>query len=189
MRTHLGITDILGFVLMDPPLLFRPWVFDGIEVWQLQNIDGVSNGVYVWSHCPAINLWPIYPTYTSSGDRFSAKMSWYFPCAIDVKWCPWTTGSKTSPNPHWPSLTLGATPCLHSAFASNHVEAVHGQNIAFWSHLTIALSSSHNSNEVWNSKCLVLFIVLSKGWLSATLPKSLLVWRCHFMVLFETWWP
>ena len=41
-------------------------------------------------------------------------------------------------------------------FATKHVDSVYGQNITFWSHLTIELSSSHNSNEVGKLKTLGL---------------------------------
>uniref|UniRef100_A0A0E9Y0L7 Uncharacterized protein n=1 Tax=Anguilla anguilla TaxID=7936 RepID=A0A0E9Y0L7_ANGAN len=41
--------------------------------------------------------------------------------------------------------------CMHSSFAAKHVDGLYGQNVQFWSHLTIALSSSHNSNEVWQA--------------------------------------
>ena len=75
---------------------------------------------------------------------------------------------------------------MHSSFAAKHVDGVNGQTVKFLSHLTIALFSSHNSKD---SRCLVLFIVLRISFLCSSLPKSVLVWKCHFMVLFEPWWP
>ena len=69
--------------------------------------------------------------------------------------------------------------CLYAFhFATIHVDGVNGQNIPFWSDFTIAPSSSHYSNEV-------LFIVLIKGCLRATLPQGLLVWWCYCIVFLD----
>ena len=71
-------------------------------------------------------------------------------------------------------------------FAAKHVDGMYGQNVQFCSYLVTALSSSHNFNEVWQTPdawyCIML---LSKGCLHATLPKSLLVWRHPFYGFFS----
>ena len=41
----------------------------------------------------------------------------------------------------------------------------------------------------FGSKCFLLCLVLRKGFLLATLPMKLWLWKWRLMVLFETWWP
>ena len=56
-------------------------------------------------------------------------------------------------------------------------------NFQCWTHLTIALFSSHNSNEVWQTQD-AWFIVLSKRYLCATLPKELVCIKVSFYIIF-----
>ena len=45
-------------------------------------------------------------------------------------------------------------------FACKNVDGMCGQNVKFWSHLIIALSSSHNSNELWQTQDCVYCVQL-----------------------------
>ena len=89
--------------------------------------------------------------------------------AIDLKWCPWTTGSNTSPKHQWP------TSIFDSRYKVLLLWITFCRQTCWW-----CVWPNHSTLEaVWQT-CLVLFIVLSKGCFRATLPKSLLVGRCHF---------
>ena len=74
--------------------------------------------------------------------------------AIDLNKSSWTTGSKTARKHQWSTtifdsryevLFLVCIPCL----TANMPMVYMAKKLTFWSHLTIAPCSSHNSNDVW----------------------------------------
>ena len=84
-----------------------------------------------------------------------------------------------------PYLTEGMRSFLYAFhFAAKNVNGVYGQK--YLSHPIIALFSSHNSNEVWQTEnawfCLLCTI---RTVFVPPFLKSLLVWRSHFMFFFH----
>ena len=56
----------------------------------------------------------------------------------------------------------------------------------------IIINSIHNAEYLKCHDSLICFplcLAVRKGFLLATLPMRLWLWRRHLMVLFETWWP
>ena len=105
--------------------------------------------------CWTIYLWPSL-CFLAEATRFSTMMFWYFvelivPLILNSS--PGPLAEKHLQNTNDPLLYLTVGMRCFSLyafhFAAKHVNGVYGQNVQFWSHLTIA-------------RCLILFIVISK---------------------------
>ena len=63
-----------------------------------------------------------------------------------------------------------------------------------WKNLSVLVASDQSTLfqscnwHLANSKCFLLCLVVRKGFLLATLPMRLWLWRWRLLVLFETWW-
>ena len=109
--------------------------------------------------------------------------------AIHIKYCLWSTGSKMSQKHQWPITIFDI---MRSFFLYALVFCCQTYQWCVWSKGSISVSSSHTSNDACKLKicllcfCLLaLFIVLTKGCLCATLPRSLLVWSYHFIIFLD----
>ena len=102
----------------------------------------------------SLSCWTIYLrprlSFLAEATRFSAKISWYFVewiVSLILNGAPGSLASKWYPKHQWPTTIFdrrvwSANPrvCI-SHLPVKHVNDVYGQNIQFWCHLTIALSS------------------------------------------------
>ena len=87
-------------------------------------------------------------------------------------------------NSSWHILSISFTflgLCLSTdLFNSAHMFSIGLRSGDWYGHC-----SSHNVNDVWH---FLLCLVGRKGFLFATLPMRLWLWRWRLMVFFETWW-
>ena len=196
------ILHILGFVLINWALQLSLQVFDWMEVWwlrwPLQKVDFVVTEQFLcgsWGMLWVIVLLESPPTAKSQpsgrGNQIFSQNCLILGgihFAINPNQCPWTSGVKTATKNDLTHHNIspwvwGTSPCMHLCSYAKQADAEPDKNAQIWSHLSRSPCSSHNANDVKQTPCTC--IVVRNGFLLATLPMRLWLWRWRLMVFFK----
>ena len=150
---------MLRFAFMDRPFKFRPHIFDRVWRlrWLLQNIAFCFHriiSVLIWSMCGVLSCWKVHlwPSLCFLSvfwlkPSFWLKWpgTWWTSYALDPGPLPAKRPQSINDSPPYFTVVMR---CF-SLYAS--LWCKHADGVQFWSHLTIAQSSSHSSNDVWQT--------------------------------------